>query len=70
MFQREDALIQINEAGNDSQYAKQLHDQFAKLLDDEARRRSLGENALKVLNDNRGSAEKTVKKLVGLIGSK
>jgi 3-deoxy-D-manno-octulosonic-acid transferase len=69
-FQRADALIQINEAGNDSQYAKQLHDQFAKLLDDEARRRSLGENALKVLNDNRGSAEKTVKKLVGLIGSK
>jgi len=70
MFQREDALIQINEAGNDSQYAKQLHDQFAKLLDGETRRRSLGENALKVLNDNRGSAEKTVKKLVGLIGSK
>jgi len=69
-FQRADALIQINEAGNDSQYAKQLHDQFAKLLDDEARRRSLGKNALKVLNDNRGSAEKTVKKLVGLIGSK
>ena len=69
-FQRADALIQINEAGNDSQYAKQLHDQFAKLLDGETRRRSLGENALKVLNDNRGSAEKTVKKLVGLIGSK
>jgi len=69
-FQRADALIQINEADTDTQYAEQLHDQFAKLLDDEARRRSLGKNALKVLNDNRGSAEKTVKKLVGLIGSK
>ena len=69
-FQRADALIQINEADTDTQYAELLHDQFAKLLDDEARRRSLGKNALKVLNDNRGSAEETVNKLVGLIGSK
>jgi len=67
-FVREDALIQIPQAGDESEFIAGLHEQFSNLLDHEARRRQLGANALKVINDNSGSAVTTVKKLKELAG--
>ncbi len=67
VFLTKDALLQTSETAQDFQIAERLHEIFAHLLDDERKRRFLGQNALAVMMANRGATSKTIENLRPLL---
>ncbi|MBP7376767.1 MAG: 3-deoxy-D-manno-octulosonic acid transferase [Pyrinomonadaceae bacterium] len=65
-FLDKDALLQLNET-NDSTVVAKLADAFRELLQFDEKRKTLGTNALAVMNNNRGAAERTIEYLTPLI---
>lgn len=61
------ALIQLSEAPQDSQTSERLSEVFIQLLEDVQKRDALGENALSIMQANRGATAKTIENLKPLL---
>lgn len=67
-FLRRDAVVQLG-GGNDEELSDALCRAFAELLSDEERARTLGENARRAVEDNRGATAHTVEVIARLLGT-
>jgi len=67
-FLSRDALIQTPEVPQDFQNPERLYEVFGDLFEHPEKRRQLGENALSVMNANRGATAKTLEYLSPLLG--
>jgi 3-deoxy-D-manno-octulosonic-acid transferase len=67
-FLSRDALIQTSEVPQDFQNPELLYEVFVDLLEHPEKRHELGENALAVMNANRGATAKTLDYLSPLLG--
>jgi 3-deoxy-D-manno-octulosonic-acid transferase len=65
-FREKDALVQLPEM-EQSRYPEKLAEIFVELLNDDARRERLGENALAAMQSNHGAAGATVGSLKSLL---
>lgn len=65
-FLSKDAVIQLDKA-DDAKVAATLADAFRDLLKNDEKRKALGSNALAVMNNNRGAAERTIEYLTHII---
>lgn len=66
-FLDHDAVIQLPEAADESEISGELNKVFAELLDNRELRARLGENALAVIEANRGAAFRTIQALTPLL---
>jgi len=64
VFLADDAVVQIGEVSKDFRIPDLLYENLKLLLEDTQKRRSLGQNALAVMQANRGAAAKTVENLM------
>ncbi len=70
-FHQNDAILQTSKAPDDFQVSERLYEMFELLLEDEVRRRELGQNAASVMgSSNRGATERTVGFLKQLVDPK
>jgi len=67
-FLSRDALIQTPEVPQDFQNPDRLYEVFVDLFEHPEKRRQLGENAIAVMNANRGATAKTLEYLSPLLG--
>ncbi len=65
----ENAIIQIARQNSDAEYAAELSSIFERLLSDRSERESLGRNAAAVIEANRGSSDRTIAALAGLVNT-
>ncbi len=63
VFLADDAVVQIGEVSKDFRIPDLLYENLKLLLEDTQKRRSLGQNALAVMQANRGATLKTVENL-------
>jgi 3-deoxy-D-manno-octulosonic-acid transferase len=63
VFLADDAVVQIGEVSKDFRIPDLLYENLKLLLEDTQKRRSLGKNALAVMQANRGATLKTVENL-------
>jgi 3-deoxy-D-manno-octulosonic-acid transferase len=66
-FRDRDAIIQMAGSSEISVLKKELSHQIVRLLNDDSLRERMGSRAKDAVNENRGAAAKTVKRLYGLL---